>query len=63
MLDLASVFGGGCEIMELEEAGHFVQEWGDKVAIQALKAFKYLKHKVHRADEAIAQQTSPQAKL
>jgi len=25
--------------LELQEAGHFVQEWGDRVANQALQAF------------------------
>ena len=31
----------GCpKPMEIKEAGHFVQEWGDKVAKEALKAFQ-----------------------
>lgn len=40
MRALATGFRHGCMFMEVAEAGHFVQEWGEAVAIKALEAFE-----------------------
>ena len=40
MKSLARVFKNGCYYAELEEASHFVQEWGDKVAELAIQIFE-----------------------
>ncbi|MFW9872877.1 MAG: haloalkane dehalogenase [Candidatus Thorarchaeota archaeon] len=37
---LRGMIPGCLEPLEIQEAGHFVQEWGDSVAKKALKAFK-----------------------
>ncbi|RUP20308.1 hypothetical protein BC936DRAFT_139253 [Jimgerdemannia flammicorona] len=39
MRGLAKQFKNGCVCTELPEAGHFVQEWGDKVARNAFEVF------------------------
>ena len=39
MLALRQLIAGGPEPMLIEEAGHFVQEWGEPIANQALAAF------------------------
>lgn len=54
MVKTASQFGGGCSIMEIEEAGHFVQEWGKEVARRALKSFDLETQKTRKADVTIA---------
>ncbi|TPX30614.1 hypothetical protein SmJEL517_g05865 [Synchytrium microbalum] len=36
----ASLFSSGCAILDLPEAGHFVQEWGQTVAAKALDYFE-----------------------
>jgi haloalkane dehalogenase len=54
MVKTISQFGAGCSIMELEEAGHFVQEWGKEVARRALKAFDLETQKIRKADVTIA---------
>ena len=40
MKTLARVFKHGCHYTEIEEASHFVQEWGDKVARIAIQIFE-----------------------
>lgn len=40
MRKLARVWKNGCYYMEIGEAGHFVQEWGDKVARTAIEVFE-----------------------
>ena len=40
MKALARVFKNGCYYGELEEASHFVQEWGDRVAKLAIQIFE-----------------------
>ena len=40
MKSLARVFKHGCYYAEIEEASHFVQEWGDEVAKLALRVFE-----------------------
>ena len=40
MKSLASVFKNGCYYTEIEEASHFVQEWGDRVAKLAIQVFE-----------------------
>ena len=40
MKPLARLFKNGCYYAEIEEASHFVQEWGDKVAKLAVEAFE-----------------------
>jgi haloalkane dehalogenase len=37
---LAQVWKNGCYYAEIEEAGHFVQEWGDRVAKLAIEVFE-----------------------
>ena len=39
MLELKNIIRNCPEPMVIEEAGHFVQEWGDQVAVAALRAF------------------------
>ena len=39
MKSLASVFKNGCYYAEIEEASHFVQEWGEEVAKLAIRIF------------------------
>ncbi|MBW1816316.1 MAG: haloalkane dehalogenase, partial [Deltaproteobacteria bacterium] len=39
MLALKKIIRGCPEPYEVEDAGHFVQEWGDVVATRALEAF------------------------
>ncbi|MBT8369611.1 MAG: hypothetical protein HKO68_04780 [Desulfobacterales bacterium] len=36
---LRKIIKGCPQPYEIEDAGHFVQEWGDKVAVKALQAF------------------------
>jgi hypothetical protein len=56
MLDLAMVFDGGCVIMELDYAGHFVQEWATTLHNVAQRCttstahVQVLDQKKHRAD-------------
>ena len=40
MKSFARVFKHGCLYTEIEEASHFVQEWGDKVAKLAIQVFE-----------------------
>ena len=40
MKSLARVFKHGCYYAEIEEASHFVQEWGDRVAKLAIQVFE-----------------------
>ena len=40
MKSLAHMFKHGCYYTEIEEASHFVQEWGDKVAKLAIQVFE-----------------------
>lgn len=69
MIKLIHQFGGPCTIIEEPEAGHFVQEWGDKFTLRALMAFKSMaqlrnqaKSIVKETAEAVHPET-PQAKL
>ena len=39
MRALQKIIAGCAEPYEIDEAGHFVQEWGDKVATKALEVF------------------------
>jgi hypothetical protein len=39
MAELRSVIRGCPAPLEIPEGGHFVQEWGDEIAREALKAF------------------------
>ena len=34
------MFRHGCYYTEIEEASHFVQEWGDKVAMLVMQVFE-----------------------
>ena len=36
---LRKIIRGCPQPYEIADAGHFVQEWGDKVAVKALEAF------------------------
>ena len=40
MKSLAGVFKNGCYYAEIEEASHFVQEWGERVAKLAVQVFE-----------------------
>lgn len=40
MKGLAKIWRNGCLWTEIEDAGHFVQEWGDVVAKRAIEAFE-----------------------
>ncbi|TKA51656.1 hypothetical protein B0A55_13440 [Friedmanniomyces simplex] len=40
MKSLARVFRNGCYYAEIEDASHFVQEWGDQVAKLAIEVFE-----------------------
>jgi haloalkane dehalogenase len=37
---LAQVWKNGCYYAEIEELGHFIQEWGDRVAKLAIEIFE-----------------------
>lgn len=40
MHELAGMWKNGCYYMDIPEAGHFVQEWGEKVAMRAIQVFE-----------------------
>ena len=41
---LANLIRGCPPPLELQQAGHFVQEWGEEVASRALRAFGDVRH-------------------
>jgi hypothetical protein len=40
MKKMTQIFLGPKEVMEVKEAGHFVQEWGEEVAKRAVAFFR-----------------------
>ena len=40
MHELAGMWKNGCYYMDIPQAGHFVQEWGDQVAMRAIQVFE-----------------------
>ncbi|KIX08374.1 uncharacterized protein Z518_03030 [Rhinocladiella mackenziei CBS 650.93] len=39
MEEMARIWGNGCVYVEIQDAGHFVQEWGEQVAKMAMVVF------------------------
>lgn len=70
MLRFLENLGGPCTIIEEPEAGHFVQEWGEKFTERALTAFKRMQQLQRQAKRVISEKNKqveaekpPNAKL